>query len=115
MDTTGICYFRYWFQIGVKDNFSRHLVLIKSHYYIESHLELVKHSNSSTSLEVGRICPSIESANGLEIQVNIFKITMKSNATLEYIGCFRHLEAFIFGMFLVAKDSISASAGVSGR
>jgi hypothetical protein len=43
-------------------------------------LELIKISDSSTSLEVAKICPSILFASGLEMQANIFKIAMKSNA-----------------------------------
>jgi hypothetical protein len=36
------------------------------------------------SLEVAKICPSILSANGFEMQASIFKITMRSNvATME--------------------------------
>jgi hypothetical protein len=81
----GICYPQYWLQANAEDNFNRHLELIKSHYYIERHLEPIKLSNSNTSLEMARIFPSILFANGLEIQASIFKITMKFNdvATME--------------------------------
>jgi hypothetical protein len=62
MDVMGICYPQYWFQGDAKENFNCHLKLIKLHYCIERHLELVKLLDSSTSLEVNTICPSILSA-----------------------------------------------------
>ncbi len=66
----------------MKDNFSHHLELIKSHYCTKRRLEHVKLSDLNTSLEVAKICPSILFANGFGMQVNIFKITMKSNVVV---------------------------------
>jgi hypothetical protein len=71
----------YWLQADVRDNFYCHLELIKSHYYNERCLQPIKLLNSSTLLEVAKIFPWILSRSGLEMQANIFKINMKSNAT----------------------------------
>ncbi len=77
MGVMGIFLSQYWLQIDAEANFNCHLELIRSHYRTKRHLEPVK--LSSMSFKVAKICPSILSTNGLEIQANIFKITLKSN------------------------------------
>jgi hypothetical protein len=67
MDVKKICYPQYWLQDDAKENFNCHLILIKFHYCIEWGLEPIKLLDSSTSLEVNMICPSILSINDLEI------------------------------------------------
>jgi hypothetical protein len=80
---------------------------------------------------VAKICPSILFVSGIEMQVNIFKITMKSNVVatmeapfhvnpltcmaLENIGSFLNPKAFISRFFQVGRDDNSASVGVNGR
>jgi len=59
MDAMGIYYLEYWLQVDVEENFNHHLMLIKSHYYYELHLELVKSSKANIPLEATRICPYI--------------------------------------------------------
>jgi hypothetical protein len=61
MDAMGIYYFEYWLQVDVEENFNHHLMLIKSLYYYELHLELVKSSKANIPLKATRICPSINS------------------------------------------------------
>ncbi len=63
-------------QVDVKDNFNCHMELIKSHYCNKQHLELeVELLDSSTSLEVAKICPSSLSTSGFDMQANIFKLS----------------------------------------
>jgi hypothetical protein len=59
MDAMGIYYLEYWLQVDVEENFNHHLMLTKSHYYYELHLELVKSSKANIPLKATRICPSI--------------------------------------------------------
>jgi hypothetical protein len=76
------------------------------------------------------ICPSSLFASGFEMQVSIFKITMKSNVVatmeapyscrsfnmvLEIIEGFPHPKAFISRNFQVGRNNNSVSVGVSGR
>ncbi len=82
MDVMGICYPQYWLQGDVKEDFYYHLELNKSYYYVERCLEPIKIFKANSSLEVAKICPSIFFASALDMQSNIFKITMKSNTTI---------------------------------
>jgi hypothetical protein len=113
----------------VEENFNYHLEFINSHYCTKWHLEPIKLSDSSTFLEVARICPSILSTCGLKMQSNIFNyyevqccccnggsISYQSfDTTLVDIGSFLHLKAFIPKNFQTSKNCNDPSAMVSGR
>ncbi len=101
--------------------------MIKSHYYIERCLEPIRILEANSSLEVDKICPSIFSTSALDMQSNIFKIIMKSNATITMEAPFHVnpltrlwrtlVEAFRISrhsFFQTSKDCNSASVGVSG-
>ncbi len=101
--------------------------MIKFHYCIEWHLEPIKILKANSSLKVAKICPSIIFVSALNMQFNIFKITMKSNIAIAMeapfhvnpltqlwrtlVKAFRILK---HSFFQTNKDCNSASVGVSG-
>jgi hypothetical protein len=82
MDAMRICYPHYWLQGDSKDNFNKHLMLIKAHCCLKKLLELVKTSKASSSLVVSNICPIILFTSAPNMQSNIFKIIMQYNVAI---------------------------------